>query len=64
LPIFTEETQIPFTDTDSHEALLRRRQAGPLTWRFGYWRQRHAPFSKCSCICDFAGCFRSRLRTP
>ncbi|HEX6537322.1 MAG TPA: CPBP family glutamic-type intramembrane protease, partial [Gemmatimonadaceae bacterium] len=31
--IFTTETRIPFMDPNSHEALLRRREAGTLTWR-------------------------------
>jgi uncharacterized protein len=31
--IFTKETRIPFMDPNSHEALLRRREAGTLTWR-------------------------------
>ena len=31
--IFTEETRIPFMDPNSHEALLRRREAGTLKWR-------------------------------
>jgi hypothetical protein len=31
--IFTKETSIPFIDPNSHEALLRRREAAMLTWR-------------------------------
>jgi hypothetical protein len=42
---------MPFTSTRS-------------SWRFGCWRQCHSPSSKRSCICDFAGCFRSRSHTP
>ena len=31
--IFTKETRIPIMDPNSHEALLRRREAATLTWR-------------------------------
>src|ERR671912_244930 len=31
--LFTKETRIPFMDPNSHGALLRRREAGTLTWR-------------------------------
>src|SRR5215217_3757811 len=31
--LFTKETRIPFMDPNSHGALLRRREAGPLRWR-------------------------------
>jgi hypothetical protein len=31
--IFTKQTRIPFMDPNSREALLRRREAGTLTWR-------------------------------
>jgi uncharacterized protein len=31
--IFTKETWIPFMDPNSHDALLRRRDAATLTWR-------------------------------
>ena len=31
--LFTKETRIPFIDPNSHEALLRRREAGTLQWR-------------------------------
>ena len=31
--LFTKETRIPFMDPNSHEALLRRREAGTLKWR-------------------------------
>src|SRR5215208_5756942 len=31
--LFTKETIIPFMDPNSHEALLRRREAGTLKWR-------------------------------
>ena len=33
MQIFPKETRIPFMDLNSHEALLRRREAGTLTWR-------------------------------
>ena len=31
--ILTREPTIPFMDPNSHEALLRRREAATLTWR-------------------------------
>jgi hypothetical protein len=31
--IFTKETRIPFMDPNSHQALLRRREAATLAWR-------------------------------
>ncbi|MDC4206022.1 MAG: CPBP family glutamic-type intramembrane protease [Candidatus Manganitrophus sp.] len=33
MQIFTKDTTIPFLDPNSHGALLRRREAGTLTWR-------------------------------
>lgn len=33
MQIFTKETTITFTDPNSHEALLRRREGATLTWR-------------------------------
>jgi hypothetical protein len=47
----------------------RRKLGLPLTFdakfmAFRLLRQRHSPSSKRFCLCDFAGWFRSRLRTP